>query len=583
MANLFKLPDQKNKPNRNGFDLSHKTAFTAKAGELLPLWHKTVMPGDKFKISNTHTTRTMPVETAAFTRLNEYYDYYFVPYKLLYKNAPETLTEMINNSQYASSATTTNFSGTNLPQCNISDLIGSYNSVLTNMSGLNNTYIQGSTNKNFAGIERLYATAKLFNHLGYSYTSTDYINEIYSNTLNSGDLSAPYANDIPVSLFPLAAYQKIYMDHFRNDKWESNYPYCYNFDYLDSTAKYTIPSPSSYYYNNDQTLFTLRYVNQQKDLFFGMLPESQYGEVATADSTVDGNLYIPSKSIDMTTTSSGETYNTGGGFDIDSNSDLQSHLDILNLRKSTALQRYKEILNTGNQDYKSMIEKIYGVKLPQISNNTSTYLGGFQNPLNIQEVTNTNLSDDNAATLQGKGYAERDEKHTIEFEAKEHGIIMCLYHCKPMIDYSLNTYHFDVTKTSVSDYANPIFDNLGMQELPAYYLDTSLDIEKIPTIGYVSRYFDYKTSIDNIQGAFRSTLPNWLSPINKDYIYQIENLTLGSIIGITYPFFKVNPCLLDSIFYAQCDSSVDTDQLLINCEHNIKAVRNLSFDGMPNS
>ena len=68
----------KNHVHRNGFDLSFKNCFTAKAGELLPIMCKEVIPGDKFDIDLSSLSRSMPVDSAAYTRLREYFDFYFV-------------------------------------------------------------------------------------------------------------------------------------------------------------------------------------------------------------------------------------------------------------------------------------------------------------------------------------------------------------------------------------------------------------------------------------------------------------------------------------------------------------------------
>ena len=61
MAGLFSYGDIKNKPRRSGFDLGNKNAFTAKVGELLPVYWKFCLPGDKFHISQEWFTRTQPV------------------------------------------------------------------------------------------------------------------------------------------------------------------------------------------------------------------------------------------------------------------------------------------------------------------------------------------------------------------------------------------------------------------------------------------------------------------------------------------------------------------------------------------
>ena len=100
---LFSLKDVRNHPRRSAFDLSSKVAFSAKSGELLPIkWYFT-MPGDKFTLKRQHFTRTQPVNTSAYTRIREYYDWFWVPLHLLWRNAPEVISQMQSNVQHSDS------------------------------------------------------------------------------------------------------------------------------------------------------------------------------------------------------------------------------------------------------------------------------------------------------------------------------------------------------------------------------------------------------------------------------------------------------------------------------------------------
>jgi hypothetical protein len=103
MANLFSYGDVKNKPSRSGFDLSNKFAFTAKAGQILPVYWDLVLPGSKFNLKNSHLTRTMPVNTAAYTRIKEYFDWYFVPLRLINKNLNQAIVNMVDQPVQAAS------------------------------------------------------------------------------------------------------------------------------------------------------------------------------------------------------------------------------------------------------------------------------------------------------------------------------------------------------------------------------------------------------------------------------------------------------------------------------------------------
>ena len=102
-SRLFSYGDVKGRPSRAGFDLSKKFCFTAKAGELLPVYWKMLLPGTKVNLKDMHFTRTMPVNTAAYTRIKEYFDWYFVPLRLINKNLNPALVNMLDQSNIATS------------------------------------------------------------------------------------------------------------------------------------------------------------------------------------------------------------------------------------------------------------------------------------------------------------------------------------------------------------------------------------------------------------------------------------------------------------------------------------------------
>ena len=108
MSSLFKLPNVRNHTSRNGFDLSCKNAFTAKAGELLPVYWKFVLPGDKFSLRVQHFTRTPAVQTAAFTRIKEDFYAYFVPLRLLWRYFPTAINKLYRQVPFASSLSSAN-------------------------------------------------------------------------------------------------------------------------------------------------------------------------------------------------------------------------------------------------------------------------------------------------------------------------------------------------------------------------------------------------------------------------------------------------------------------------------------------
>ena len=162
MANIMSLKSIRNKPSRNGFDLSFKKNFTAKAGELLPVMVKEVLPADTFKINLKAFTRTQPVNTAAFARIREYYDFFFVPYDLLWNKSNTVLTQMYDNPQHAVSLDPTkNFVLSGEMPYTTSEDIATYIFDMTQNANMQ------EYNWNYLNYERSSGTLKLLEYLGY--------------------------------------------------------------------------------------------------------------------------------------------------------------------------------------------------------------------------------------------------------------------------------------------------------------------------------------------------------------------------------------------------------------------------------
>lgn len=582
------MKDVKNHVHRDGFDLSRKNAFTAKLGELLPVMCEDVAPGDKFRISADWFTRTQPVTAPAYTRFSEYYDFFFVPYHLLWRYAPQMFIQT-NDDNWSTGLLNAAKNFTSHPYLSSKELFSfmrglTYHAVGTEAPVVNKI--------NRFGFAESYGSLKLMEYLDYGIgyransNGVDGVRESYYN----------YLGDIALNPFPFASYQKIYFDFYRNNQWENPNPNCYNFDYLTSSLKVPITqlysgSGSTAILNESgklfasNGLFTLRYCNFNKDYFTGRLPQKQYGSEALASPILINGYqlqrYMGSEGdaqllgINASTTNNyvdtSNTVSSVGGVS-------SSGIGALAIRTAEYLQKWREITQSGGTDYVSQVSKHFGVKPNKIMAHQCTYLGGFDKKFGIDEVTNTNLSQGNEANIFGKGI---NAGHgNIEFEAKEHGILMCIYHVSLLPEYSSQATELLNVKTTAQDYIIPELDNVGMQPVKfgEFYgfntpkVDQSVELQK--PLGYVPRYSEYKTRVDKIRGAFVSSLTNWVTPLNNIGPKEVPST-------ISDWFYKVNPKFLDSVFSVSADSTIDTDQFLVNCQFGVNAVRNISRDGLP--
>lgn len=586
MANIMSLKSLRNKTSRNGFDLSSKRNFTAKAGELLPVKVWEVLPGDTFKIDLKTFTRTQPLNTAAFARMREYYDFYFVPYDLLWNKANTVLMQMYDNPQHATSEipySEVRLDGT-MPYTTMGDI-----SIYLNALASDST---SATNKtNYFGYNRALCSAKLLEYLGYG----DYY--IYAKSASNNYIKYPFRQNLQVSVFNLLAYQKIYADYYRDSQWERVSPSCFNVDYLPQGTGSTgmkFGSLTTSFYNN-YNLYDLRYCNWQKDLFHGVVPNQQYGDVATVSmfSPVSINGIQVQNSAVIGTTSTSPIRLSSGTAAVNSNLSVNSEFSILALRQAEFLQKWKEISQSGNKDYKEQVEKHWNVSPGDGFSEMCTYLGGVVSSLDINEVVNNNITGDYAADIAGKGVGIGNGKISFNSNGR-YGVIMCIYHCLPLIDYTTSVVHPSVTRVNSTDFAIPEFDRVGMQTVPLSYISNGLASvvgESVPTlVGYAPRYIDYKTDIDVSVGAFKTTLKNW--------VISYDDQSLANQFGYTpqdtstpepspansqwnYTLFKVNPNSLNPLFAVEVDDTIDTDQFLCSSFFDVKVVRNLDTDGLP--
>lgn len=614
MASYTGMSNLQNHPHRSGFDIGRKNAFTAKVGELLPVYWDISMPGDKYKFNVEYFTRTQPVETSAYTRLREYFDFYAVPLRLLWKSAPSVLTQMQDINQIQSLSLTQNLAlGTFLPSLSLYRL-GSAPYFLNKSSSDPDS---PSGRVNLFGFSRADLSFKLLNYLGYGnlisvlpptgkrWWSTSLKNDSSSN------YSQGYTQNNYVNLFPLLAYQKIYQDFFRWSQWELSNPSSYNVDYFTGIKPSLVdelPASSSAYWDSD-TMFDLKYCNWNKDMLMGVLPNSQFGDVAVVNvdspSIPDvvlgkGSLKSPVAIASAVTSSTApvslfalrasasNTLPVGSTLHVDLSS-LQSQFTVLALRQAEALQRWKEISQSGDSDYREQIRKHFGVNLPQALSNMCTYIGGISRNLDISEVVNNNLaSEDGTAVIAGKGVGVGNGSFT--YTTDEHCVVMCIYHAVPLLDYTITGQDGQLLVTDAESLPIPEFDNIGMEVLPMTQIFNSpkASIVNLFNAGYNPRYFNWKTKLDVINGAFITTLKSWVSPVTASLLsgwfgfgYNEGDANKDTRVVLNYKFFKVNPSVLDPIFGVAADSTWDTDQLLINSYIGCYVARNLSRDGVP--
>lgn len=642
-SNIMGLHGLKNKTSRNSFDLSHRNLFTAKVGELLPCAVFEMNPGDTISLDSSYFTRTAPLETAAFTRLRENVQFFFVPYSLLWKYFNSQVMNMTQTaaggdvSRVASGIVDNAVVSTQMPFIDYRSIKVYLNSILKKYTDKNAGYEDITLNN---GELRSAASAKLLQLLGYG-------NFPEQNMKEYAPLSQTVVNNsLNLSIFRLLAYQKICNDHYTYRQWQPYDASLCNIDYLQPSRSGSLnlgPSLTALTSDNSKlkklNMFDLRFSNLPLDYFNGVLPTAQFGSesvvnLATSGQgsvSFNGSTGYPSVVFDGTKVLDRGSNNPIGEHrfdelrtDSDSNlimnvgssteqswktgvlvtqhshpvsgsgslNNLSSSLSILALRQATSLQKYKEIQLANDADFVSQVEAHFGIK-PKHDSDTSIFIGGSSSMIDINPQVNQNLADW-SQTNAYKGAPTGSGSAKMKFTADTYGVVMGIYRCTPVLDYAHVGVDRTLLKTDASDFVIPELDSIGMQQniqgeviMPTYYRDegsftdfTDKDVRL--SYGYAPRYAELKTSFDRYNGAFCFGLKSWVTGLNVEQLHkQLYQAGEDFHMLNAVELFNCRPDLVSSIFLNTETLVTDDDNLYVGLVNMAYVVRNLSRYGLP--
>ena len=519
----------KNKTSKNSFDLSHRNLFTAKVGELIPCSVFELNPGDTINLDTSYFTRTAPLDSAAYTRLRENVQFFFVPYSQLWKYFDSQVMNMTSTpngadiSRVATGLTSNSKITTQMP-------FVQYKALHEELTALANAGIDSLDTYNYVkdnlfnnGVYRWSCSAKLLQMLGYgnfpeqNFAVSKGQSKYTLDTFGNSDSTPSNYFNINLSIFRLLAYHKVCNDHYTYRQWQPYNAYLCNVDYLvpDKSGSLDISSLLPWKNNlsgkDNLTLLDMRFSNLPLDYFNGVLPTPQFGSEsvvnlnlgnASGSATLQGSTgsdfgtwvptdssLIPNGSTVITDTfadnsnlayksSDGNyhpikhTHTLSGNATI--NTALSGQLSIAALRQATALQKYKEIQLANDSDFVSQIEAHFGVT-PKHSDTVSYFLGGASSMIDINPQINSNLADwSQSNAIKGAPIGQGHGK--IKFTADTYGIVLGIYRCVPVLDYAHVGVDRTLLKTDASDFVIPELDSIGMQQsvvgelcMPSYH------------------------------------------------------------------------------------------------------------------
>ena len=558
--NVMKLVKPSPHRARNDFDLSHRAVFSQNFGELIPSTCIETVPGDHIELSVANLVRAIPLVTSPFLRAKQHVDVWFVPYKDLWHNFDNFVTQ---RTQPVSSAMKDHKF---LPHTDIYDLYSNVN--------------YGGAAQDVAGRSCSVTSPRLLNMLGYA---------------DSAHASA--TNPHKVNLFRLAAYNYIWYNEYRQQYYDdgtrilgsgANPAALFNFDDLvcDTEANADISATSlsgMTWQSRLSAMAQMRYRCWKKDLFTGLLPSTQFGNISTLGLSPSKVGLSASGTSNPSTFSSIGT-NGDGTVIADSSRFLEARVgdasfDILALRKSEAVQIWREnALRAGNR-VKDNMEAHYGIE-SDFRDHRPTYIGSVDSPLNIGDVIATANSDysgntnpnTNVGDIAGKGTSALDDNR-FKFDAKDFGVIMAISSILPEAEY--NAFGIDRMNQLLEseDFFVPEYENLGLEPVSSCtFLNTPSNVSQV--IGYAPRYIGYKQKLDLCYGDFTSG--RMFAPLCSPK-FDVSNL-LATPGAMPLTVLYVNPAIFNVNFSLAVGTS---DQFLNDTYFDVDAVRPMSVLGLP--
>lgn len=566
---------------RSNFDLNHENKATFNYGEIVPTLATQLVPGDSGRIRTEHVLRQQTMLAPVMQRSNVSHHFFKVPPRLVDRNFLNKRMRWNPRSNESWDCLATHTRLSEIAKLGLDEL------------GISNKY--WSPTSDVANPEEfstdascLSQTGSLLDYMGlpcgphfeyklvqesstgpYAWrwinsTPEEYYDSLRLINYDSDADNVVKGGDEIINLYPFLCYQLVYMTFYRAQDYET--------DWLHEILELIQPisdagrcvTIDNIGRENFAKLFTLRHRGYSKDYFTSALPH------ALKSTEWPDGVRVPTND----------------------NASAPNSFSIEMLRLANSVQQWLERDARGGTRYPEWTLSHYGVHSSNALLDLPEFVGGVSAPLSVSDVDQTaplngdyvgeyspaTSGESPLGTTAGKS-VNYDSSGYINFYSEEDSYIFCLTSVMPKQGYSQGIRKELIRTDFLDDYYMPEFANLGEQpvkskELIHYaaginrdsgdfeysqdnpYFDLSVINSR--TIGYQSRYADWKFLPDEIHGEFRNSLNYWhmsrIFPyLNREIPYN--GLVINSLINIGKDFIACHPEDVDRVFALQSQVS----------------------------
>jgi hypothetical protein len=446
------------RPGRSVFDLSWEKKFTCDMGELIPVMHDNVVPGDVFDIGYQHIVRAQPMAAPIMHPVYITGHYFFIPWRALCSYMEKEWGDSSFDFERFATGDEDGDDAQTVPTWDHGGGANDGEGTLWDYLG----YPLEVDNNNARPVS--------FKHWSYTWVW----NEFYR------DYNIDTAIDPEDTVSILKA------------RWEKDY-FTSCLPWQQRGTAPTIGLTGTVDVDPDGT----NPPTFQNGTDSGLMGKTQGGSgtgwSTHTPTTVAANLYWddPNLQVDL----SGATA-----------------VDIETLRLASSMQRFMELSSRTGARYTEHLNAFFGVSPRDERLQRPEYIGGFKDWLVVSEVLQTAATDTNTSSqtpqgaMVGHGISVSGG-HICKYRVTEYGHILGLFCIRPKTLYHQGIDRQDLFSTRYELY-NPMFAGLAEQEVLTreLYCDAA---HELTVFGYQGKYDEYRYRPSRVCGDFHADYDQW--------------------------------------------------------------------------
>lgn len=503
--NIFRNVPKANLP-RTRFNMNHGVKFDARFGVAYPFFVEDVIAGDTWSIAAQHFARLNPTIAPVMHEFDVRFHFFFVPTRLVWEDFEDWITggrEGTWREENPDAFPTFTLDNAN----NIVNLFGEqettrdYDSSIFDFCGLN----FGSGDISLTDLEtsdwKFSALHIRSIWLIWNYFFRD------QNVMEECPVPTTSGNDDLQWLYSFEPFRKMNIAY--DGQLKGLFSVAWDKDYFTSATLSPQRGPQVFVPIGSQApLVNVEpYVIEGNGLIAPV--EGTRVRASNGSSSTNGT-------VDVRVQSGGQVLGVGSSGVVDLSKGMVADLSsstgaaVDDVREAFALQRFFERMQVVGSRFAEYLRGIFGTNAGDARLQMPEYLGTWQNPVLINNVSNTTgTANQPQGGYAGNGLSAAFNTPIVK-NFPEPGVVIGFYIVMPRNGY-MQGLNKRLQRIDWLDWFNPYFEHIGEQPVMTseLYFDPTKRMTKDTIFGYQSQYASYKFINSHAHGSFKHSLDFW--------------------------------------------------------------------------